>query len=371
MVETWFQKLGRYLFNIKEQHTTAYPLSPEQLNANNLLKEAKLKVTTLEAQLAKKSADEKMAIAEEQKKNVEDDMKAALKEQSLEFKQKKYGRTFDFNKFYEAYFKNKKMMESLEITDKDDTVILGKFGSFRIVGNKIALYDANKRIVTMGSQLQHVIYKPESLANQIKRGRIAVPLDSEGNYVPDMELELMPEVSWNDDDKKFEVSKHIQKPFIKMLVEKEERILGLSDEIQNLESVNIKLSRQLTDLKRALISNKIIAEASQTEVSKILSTQYDTTRMISDIHKRNLDLHLQANSTEKALNGALQVVAVLREKLNDVLSNPDVARVWDDMEHKIRFAKDMTPRVINQTIIPETASREAPNPNQILKKEES
>lgn len=117
-----------------DSRKTVYtPLNEEEIKTNEKIKALAQKVQSQQSQLARVQAKEKEKQDREKERDKESEVNKKLKEQELDLKAKKYGKKIKLSKFYKHLLADKKFKNKLEICDKNDEVVLGKFGDFVIL----------------------------------------------------------------------------------------------------------------------------------------------------------------------------------------------------------------------------------------------
>lgn len=186
------------------------PLDEDTIKRDDKIKELVKEVNTLKEQIAKESAKKKQDSEKIDEKKLENDFNKKLNEQKLDLEAKKYGKKIKLSKFYKHLFKDDKFKERLEITDKNDEVVLGKFGDFVILeGGKLGIEDSEGNLMSYGRSLNQVLYKPDAFENMAKRGRFTIPMDKDGNWIEDIEYKEIPEPLDSEFDEETGKIKHI------------------------------------------------------------------------------------------------------------------------------------------------------------------
>lgn len=366
-IKKGMQGFGRWLFNIKEKRETYTPIDPEQIKKDETIKALYLKLQSRDAELARKLADEREEIEEDKKRDLEDELKLKLNEQKAELRDQKFKNVFSFLKFYQKLFKDSKFRNQLEIVDRDDETVFAKFGDFRIVdGGKIALVDAQDNLICMGKQLSHIVYKPDSLSNQIKRKKISIPFDKNFVRIPDVEEILVPNVTKNADGE-YQHTVESQQPFIEAIKEREELIDEKAEEVERLESIVISLNRKLSDLQRTNRIYESQSQVNQSELSKAADISLQHIAKMGDIHRRMVTLQEYQVLHETMIHGLQQVNTTLLSQQEEMGTKTEFRKALMLVQEMLRNAKDLAPRVVHEHIQPEPQKTLPIQPGEVLK----
>jgi Skp family chaperone for outer membrane proteins len=123
-------KILEIIFGKPKQKTVYTPIDAERIKDNEIIKKQQQKIVAQEVQLSRQKAIDKQKEEREKEKDKESERNKKLKEQEKDLKANIHGKTIKLGKFYQKLFTDKAFREKLEIVDKYDEVVLGKFGDF-------------------------------------------------------------------------------------------------------------------------------------------------------------------------------------------------------------------------------------------------
>src|SRR4030042_2512259 len=195
------QKAVSRIFNIKPDREIFHSISEEEYfkskDANKILrKESEIlrkKVGSLESQEAGRRARDLEKKEKKEEKKADNEIAKELNKQEKEIDKNKYGRWCSLKNLFLKIYKNEadktKFGKKFEFADKDDSVSW-KFGDI-ILSTKgfIGVKSEEGKLLQVSSDLKGLIYKPGSIFNQVKRGRILLARDKEGNYLENFDEE--------------------------------------------------------------------------------------------------------------------------------------------------------------------------------------
>jgi hypothetical protein len=351
-----------WLFNRKRERIV-YPLDPSLIKNEKIVNELQKKVMTLESQLSEYKAIERQNRDANAQKNEDKENIEYLKKQETDIKDKKFGKAIGLKNFYKEFLLNRKFRDSLEITDKDDTEVLGKFGDFVILSNgNMGVTDTHGNILSYGKNLRSVIYKPESLLNQLRRKRILIPCDRNGTFYPDVEQVEVPELSYLDGQ--FKWAKMRSRPFKEALIEKQKMINELSEHINLTEQENVDLKRDLEDKNRAIKVYMNQSDNSKTELSKSMDKSIQFEQKIGDMQMKIVDLMQLKTMNEKIISSIENINAELLVKVEELGVKPQMLKVQDAVKDLIEWAKTNVPKSITQVMPEQKEEKPAIQPGQ-------
>jgi len=359
-------------FGIDKRKNIYMHLDEDTIKNNEIIKAQQQKIQAQQAQLSKIFASEKAKKEKEREKDKESEINKKLREQKLDLEAHKYGKIIWLGKFYyDIYVKNKnlpgkpcymkKYKRFLEITDKNDEVVLGKWGDFGIMeGGKLCIKDSDGNLVSYGKSLNYILYKPDAFENMVRRGRFTIPVDKDGNWIEDMEYKELPEpidVEYDGETgkvKKIIWSKIKTSEVKKIIADKLEKINYLSQELEMKESIIVKLKSQIDDMNRAIKIYENKANISETNLSKSLFRFVETEKRLDDLHTQLTKLTELKATYENLLDRKDEVIANVLKKL-ELTGEPKIDRLRAELKDDLEFYKAILPEKveIKQEPIPE------------------
>jgi len=350
------QKFGSWLFNLDESRaSTTYPLDQDLIERDSLVNALSKKLQSQDAQISKFLAEEKLKKEKLKQEDFDKDQINELKRQSVESKKKMFDGTIFFRDIYRNVLFKKKIYNKMELTDRNDKVIFGKFGDFVYIPNigfGIVERNSNK-IVSYGPTLDHVIYKPDGLGNQLRRGRILLPVDENFQHLPDIEKVSIPECM-RDEEGGIVWAKVAEKPLLEMVQDKEEEISEFQIYIEKLEKDKIKLVSENRDLRRALSLVQNTSENSQSQLSQAMDKSIQFEQKIGGLQMRVIKMQEVQNINDKLIDALENINDNLLRKVEDELSETAKRKARDELQNIISWAKE---QIGKTTIIKEDAGR--------------
>lgn len=328
----------------KKERDIVYPINPEKIGDNKLIKELSQALQGRDAQLSKITAKRR---EEKDKKNKEEEEQEEIKkilDVEKEIKEKKYENTVFFGDFYKKFFKDKKFRTELEIVDKDDCTIFGKFGDFIIInGDEVGIVDNQKKIVIHGKTFRDIIYKPEGLKNQWKRKRICLSVDKNFKRIQDLENLEIPDVK-ADDMGNYRETEELQQKAKELLIYRDEIIRQKSEKVERLENSNIRLVARVRDLTRAVrvLNNK--TDVSETELSKAMEKSIQFEQKVNDQQMQIVKLNNYKNLLESMKDKLETINQELLEKVEETGMKSEFRKALDTVQNLIDWAKDKIPK---------------------------
>ena len=359
-------KAFKWIFAIKSrQDRYVYPLDPDLIK-DKTVQELIKKIQSQDAQLSNIFAEKKKREDLLKDTDKKDLFIKDLKEQKQEIDQKRYENPVSLRKIFQKIIQDKKYI--VDITDKDDTVTLGRFKDIVFLpGNFMGVIDTYGNIVSYGKTPSQIIYKPESLANQLRRKRIALPCDKEGIFYPDLESYEIPECVYDDATGKIQWAKFRKNEVKKMVVERENIIHQLTEELKYNEQLIISLKRKLNDKERAgdIYKNKI--DITQTDLSMAMEKCLQYEQRFGEMQNRIVTLIEMKNIADNLYHGLENVNRELIEKSEEMGTKTEFRKALDVVQGLLSWAKDKIPKTIIQTPVKEIVEKEIIKPGQSIK----
>ncbi len=346
------QKIGAWIFNIKGSGaSTSYPLDADLIERDSIINAMSKKMQSQDAQISQFLSEKKLKREQLNQEDFDKEQIQELKRQETDSNKNRFEGTIFLKDIYKNVLFKSKYYNKLELTDRKDKVVFGRFGDFCLLPNGwfgIVERDSNK-VISYGPTLDHIIYKPESLGNQFRRGRILLPVDENFQHIPDIEKVSVPECM-RDEDGGIVWAQVAEKPLLDMIQEKEESISEQQTYIEKLEKDKIGLVSENRDIKRALSLEQNTSENSQTELSKAMDKSIQFEQKIGGLSMRVIKMQEMKNINDKLLESLEKVNDDLLSKLEAEGSDPARKKAMDEIQNLITWAKD---RIGKTTIIKE------------------
>lgn len=324
-------------------------LDEDTIKSNEIIKAQQQTIQSQQSQLSKIFAKEKEKRDKEQEKDKESDRNKKLHEQKADLDAHRHGKIVKLGKFYKILLTNKKYRDSLEICDKDDAVVLAKFGDFGIMeGGKLCMLDSKGEIMAFGKTLNHILFKPDSFENMFRRKRFLIPSDKDGNWMEDLEYKEIPEPldavfdEHTGQIKRITWSKVRTSEVKKIISDKLEQIHNLSDSLDMSEGVVIGLKKEIDDLKRALSIADSQADISQSALSRNLFKFTETEKRLGEMHMNITKLTELKATYESVIEQKDNIINNLIKKI-DQLSEPKYEWIKASLKDDLEFYKAILP----------------------------
>lgn len=346
---------------IKYRHLTDLEEEEKEEKIRQLIKYTR----SLEAQISRRQAKDRLKKVEEKDKEDDLDLIKELQKKQKEIDSQQYRISYDLGKLFFRLFNDKDFAKSLEIADKDDKVVFDKFKTFRILEDrKLAIQGKSGRIWSKGHLLKSVIFKPETLGNQIRRRRILIPYDE--NLMPhiDLENEEMPEMSYNPEEGIWNISEEQIEKVKHQLMKRDIQINNLREDKQHLEKTIADMRNKNQDLKLAKESWKSQAENSQSELAIALENEMETNKKFGKLDRDITTSREQKELADEINKKYQEAFKVILKELEDKKSQTIVRKVKDETQRDIVWAKQQIPKEIHTTINKEEPEEKPIKPGQ-------
>lgn len=325
--------------NVVDRRLT--PISEENIKKNKIIKEQQKKIKSLEAQISKDIADKRKQNV--QKQNIFDEIELVkeLEGRSEEIKRKQEKAVFDFLPLFKKLIEDKKF--KVDLCDADDIIPFDVFKTIKIMENgDLAIFGKSGELWSRGKNLREIIWKPESLWNQIRRRRILLPYYKDFKPKIDLENEEMPEISRGEDGE-FNISEERYRKIRDMMCEDKELIHKLKEDKEHLEQTiaDLRVSKQDEELAKKSWKNQ--AENNQTQLAIAFKNEKEA---MSRIHQMDRELTLaqeQKLMADELKDKGEEIFEKLAEKLEDKKGKDAVQTAKDDYENMFLFLKENMP----------------------------
>lgn len=339
-------RFGRWLFNVDPEIRETYPVDEQSIKDNKIINELVKKLKSRDAELSRVKADQNLKAQDQQESSEMDNMAEELQRQSSNLKKKRYGGATSLKDIFLSLDK-KNYRNKVEITDKNDKRIFGIFGNICVLNNgHLGLQDNNGRILAQGPTMRHIIYKPESLGNQMRRKRILMPCDENHIFYPDIEEIELPETIYDEKEGKIKWATVRKKPLKQLVQEKDEIIRDSHNYIEKIEQDKVDLVNKNRDLERALRVQKNMAENSQSELSKAMDKSIQFEQKMHGLQMRVIGLQEMKNINEKLIDGIKSINLELLEKVQEVGGKTEFTKALDMVQNLMSWAKDKLPETV-------------------------
>ena len=349
-------------------------LDEETIKTNETIKAQQQVISSQQAQLSKIKSNEKIKKDIEKQKDKDSDLNKALVEQRKDIDANKKGKVIKLSKFYKLLLNSKKFRNKLEICDKNDETVLGKFGDFIILeGGNLGMTFNDGNIASMGKTLSQVIYKPDSFENQARRGRFLCPVDKDGYWLEDLDYKEVNEpldAQFDEETGKIkwiEWSKVKKTEVKKLIASKLEQVNYLTGEIERLETVMQGLKDELYNKDRAMKNYETQVDVAQSDLSKTIDKFNSAFRRVGDMQSQIIKLTELKATYENLLDRKDAIIEQVLRKL-ELTGDPRSDRIKAGIKDDLEFYKAILPDTV-QNIVPEEKPQILPTqPGEVIKK---
>lgn len=360
-VKTNMVSLGKKIWNSitgkkKTRERILRDISEDSLKSDKEKNAQAKYIQALETQVSKFSAEKRHKQVDEINTQDDLDLIEKLKEEQKRLEKEKYMNSYDLMLLFRKLIKNKNnFANKLEISDKNDVHIFDKFKTIRILKNGyLAIQGRSGEIWAEGPRIEHIIHKPESLKNQIRRGRILIPYNEDLRFVPDLENYEMEEMSYNpeaeNESERWNISEERFKKVKEMIMERDELINQLREDKEKNEQTIADLRRKNQDLKLSMKSWQTQAETNQSNLSAALDHEKQMSQRLLSVD-RDLAIAQEQKKLTEEENKALETAyGSVVEELEDDKSKSERRKAKDEVHTDLAMAKKLVPEQIIKTI---------------------
>ena len=353
--------IGRFFGMKKRKDRLLTSLNPDE--ESKQIKEAFKKIQSLEAQLSNVKVKEKNV--DEEKKDFLDELSLVkeLKKKSDIIENKKFKGHFEIESIHNYLRRYKKA--KIEITDRDDTLVFDTFKTFVFLPNgNIGIKGISGEIWAYGSTLNHIIYKPESIKNHLKRKRIPIPYDSKHKPLPDLEKFMMRELKYYPEDDEFAESDELLRPVKEMIMDREKELHKRGEHIEYLEKLNSLNHRKIMKIQRDLNLLKEKAGMENSELSIAIDGMIQYAKQLGNTTRQNILLTDGKLTIDEIKERQDIVITKLLNEVEDKKSKTALRQAKDELQRDFQMADKFG----KKTIINKTEEVEIPvQPGQALK----
>jgi hypothetical protein len=332
-------------FRLRKKKVELLPLDPETIRKDKIIKALTQENQGLKASFSKVLAEKREEKENEIKEDRELILREKLQEEEKLIKEKRYGNSLSLNKFFYAFLNDSKFRDKLEVCSYDDKIAFGKFGQFLILeSGDLAITDSNNNILSHGRNLDMVIYKPGSLFNQIKRGRILIPYDTDFNYYPDIDEVEINDVLYDENQKIYKETEVAKRKAKDLLLEKDKELRERYNYTERLENLNINLTKELSDVKNTLKFLKKGEENMRTELSQVMNASSQFNIVSGEMQRKITDLTELKSLYESTISKYENVIKDLLDKIEEAGDKTTFQRAMELVKDTIDYSKTRLPQ---------------------------
>ena len=363
------------LLNMKSKQVPVYMhLDEEKIKENEIIKAQQQKIQSQQAQLSQIFAEKKEKEEKENEKDKESERNKKLHEQKKDLDAHKHGKIIRLGKFYKHLLNDSKLRNRLEIRDKNNEIVLDRFDDFGIMsGGRFCIIGKQSGPMAVGRSLNQVLFKPDAFENMVRDGKFQIPMDSNGNWMEDIESKEIQEpidavfdpetgavkrIIWS------KVKTSVVRDVIARLVEEKNDLAG---EVESKENTLIKLKHEMDDLKLSLLNYETSRNISSSNYSKSAFIFMETEKRLAELQMQISKLTELKVTYENLIDKKDEVIENVLKKLN-LTGEPKLDRLRDELKEDLEYYKTVLPeRVeIKNEIPPEPKS--LPQPGDLIKK---
>ena len=217
-----------------------------------------------------------------------------------------------------------------------------------------------KRPIISGKDLHDIFRNCAGLANDAKKGMIAINLDAEGRPVENIEQVEIPQIVI-DFNGKINVMNHDLRPFIERIVEKDAIINEQLNELKINEMTISELTRELNEEKKNNEVLKAENESYKAALSDTLERMKDIQRNYNNLIKNMTILQEDNEIYEEFKEKMFNAIENLHEKLGDEAGKTNVEKALDKLRNIINWYEQIKPEVQVVTV-PQKEEEKLPRP---------
>lgn len=343
------QKVGAWIFSLDGNSTSLHtPLDPDLIERDTIVNAMSRKLQSQDAQLSKIDAQSKLKSELDDQLFRDQEQILNLQQQEIDKKKEKFEGSLGFDELQKMLSKTK-FRDRIVIADRNGEVIFGRFGRFLFLPNGwLGLQERDSgKIISYGQNMDQVIYKPESLRNQLMTGMLRLPCDKNFKFYPDIEKVMVPEPLFDEETGQIKWAEMREAPLLEMVQRLKQESMDKDGYIEQLEADKIGLVSHLNDVKRALGIHKKTAEVAQTETSKAVGATMQYQTSIGDLQRRVVHLQEMKTINDKLISGYEEINQKLLDKMEEVGDKTKFREVLGTVQGLIEWSKEN----IGETII--------------------
>lgn len=314
-------------------------LDPETVKRNaiisNLAKEnAELKGTLASIEIEKAKQRET-----ETDKAQEDEVKLTLQKRAKEISTKESVRFFSLRDLFGRMLKDDKFRNNLTIFTWDRKTPLAKFSNigFSSDGGLILLgeVEGKTKVIHKTENLRDMFQSVSAIEHDVGRGILPINLDSEGSFIPNLQMETLSEIVPVGEG--FHYSRAKKKPLYEYVKELQDQISDLSTQLEEAETTSQNLQNVNDELMR---SNRIMNKTYNAQRSNLTETEKQFTGMNALFSEQSKEL-----AQQRLNNISLEETKELLDTVNEALREKAEREGTKIADEK---AMEKIGRVINQ-----------------------
>jgi len=351
----WLQKVGAFLFGVPVEREVFHSLEEDLIEKSKLITVLTQENRTLKGQIDIRRAEDGEEKEKEKEEDANQELAKELREEEYQLSRKSMGETISLNKFFAKIFgvnhkKRSAFGKSLEVADKNDEVS-HPFGELLISDKGILiLTDAFGNPLVMSPDIRRIFYKPASLPNQLKRGRLLMAVDKDGSYIPELDDIDVENPLWNEEKKIYEYSEVMRGKARAMLEEREDIIKDSETKREHLEIVVSELKRENVLLRRAKNSYESQAKTSQIELSKTTELAIQAIKNIGDMQRDIINLSEGKTMSEQRIQAHEKIQKELLAGLEQTGGKTEFRSAMRLIKDTMDFVKLHTPDKVTHVI---------------------
>ena len=368
----------RWLTNKDKRIDVAIPLTQDDVRKHKVLVQ---ELATVKAQLARMKAEQREETEKEKAKDKEQEVIKDLNKQLDEINRSRFGKTISLGKFFLMNFKLiekgtgkdkqydliPKKDRKVEITDKDDSEVFGILKDIQVTEKgHMLITDIYNNPMIYSTKIDGIIYKPESLLNQLKRKRLLIPKDKNYNTIVDIENLEVNDVVYDDDTKQFKETIEYKVKVRELLIQKQKIIQDKEAYIERLELAQVNQTREINDLKRSILVAKNQSQTYQSELSQTMGITMQLEAKMSDMQRKVTTLTEMKAYYEIQLVTFQRIIDKLLQKMEKSGDKGLYEITKEEVFLDLERAKNLLPETIVQQIKGEEPEKQMPQPGQVI-----
>lgn len=284
-----FQKFGIWLFNIPQRTEYLHSISEDLIKSNKKVEELSKAKASLESQIAKIKAIEVQKKESKSQEEQDNEIAKTLQQEGMQINKERIGNTLSLKSFFNKILRDKKYKD-FEIADKNDETSY-KFGDILLTTKGfLVMTDSNGKIRSMTTFPRDFIYKPESILSQVKRKRFLTAADKDGEFIPEIDDIIVPQLTYDEETKSYQKSKEIRKSAREIIIDLDTRLRDAKKKNETLEMTTCDLREENRDLKQGNDILRRDNKLKQTAFSEAINQINNSSLEHSEIQRKIVSL---------------------------------------------------------------------------------
>jgi len=257
---------------------------------------------------------------------------------------------------------SKKSIHIVSYNRERDFGILRDFGINNRGFFSVYIYGVKSPVIS-GKNLNEIFRNCAGLVNDAKKGIIAINLNSDGEYVENLEQTEVPEILI-DFNKKINIMSHDTKPFIERIVEKD---LIINEQLSEIRSNEMNISELTKEVNEEKKENEVLRnenDSYKTSLSDTLERFKEVQKNYNNLTK-SLAISEEDNSIYENFKEKMdKAIEELHNKLGDAKGSTTIEQSIERIRNIVNWYENVRPRVeyVEVPKVQEKEEKEMPKP---------